>query len=47
MGNTKKNNKDNRLQELKFKIIFFTIAILGYIGLFIMAILQKLKIFKP
>jgi len=46
MGNTKENSKDNRLQALKFKIAFFTIGILAYIGLFIMAIIQKLNIFK-
>ena len=46
MGNTKENSKDNRLQALKFKIAFFTIGVLAYIGLLIMAIIQKLNIFK-
>jgi hypothetical protein len=46
MGTTKKDSKDNRLQSLKFKIAFFTIGILAYIGLLIMAIIQKLNIFK-
>jgi hypothetical protein len=46
MGTTKKNSKDNSLQALKFKIAFFTIGILAYIGLLIMAIIQKLNIFK-
>ncbi len=46
MGTTKENSKDNRLQALKFKIVFFTIGILAYIGLLIMAIIQKLNIFK-
>jgi hypothetical protein len=46
MGNTKKDSKDNRLRLLKFKIAFFTIGILAYIGLLIMAIIQKLNIFK-
>ncbi len=46
MGTTKKNSKDNSLQALKFKIAFFTIGILAYIGLLIMAIIQKLNILK-
>ena len=46
MGNTKEDSKGNRLQALKFKIAFFTIGILAYIGLLIMAIIQKLNIFK-
>jgi hypothetical protein len=46
MGTTKKDSKDNRLQALKFKIAFFTIGILAYIGLLIMSIIQKLNIFK-
>jgi hypothetical protein len=46
MGTTKKYSKENRLQALKFKIAFFTIGILAYIGLLIMAIIQKLNIFK-
>jgi hypothetical protein len=46
MGNTKENSKDNRLHLLKFKIAFFTIGILAYIGLLIMGIIQKLNIFK-
>jgi hypothetical protein len=46
MGTIKKDSKDNRLQALKFKIAFFTIGILAYIGLLIMAIIQKLNIFK-
>jgi preprotein translocase subunit Sss1 len=46
MGTIKKDSKDNCLQALKFKIAFFTIGILGYIGLLIMAIIQKLNIFK-
>jgi hypothetical protein len=47
MGNIKKYSKDNRLQVLKFKIAFYIIGILAYIGLFIMAVIQKLNIFKP
>ena len=46
MGTIKKSNKRNRLQALKFKIAFFTIGILAYIGLLIMGIIQKLNIFK-
>jgi len=46
MGNTKEDSKNNHLQALKFKIAFFTIGILAYIGLLIMAIIQKLNIFK-
>jgi hypothetical protein len=46
MGTIKKDSKNNRLQVFKFKIAFFTIGILAYIGLLIMAIIQKLNIFK-
>jgi hypothetical protein len=46
MGTIKKDSKDNRLQAFKFKIAFFTIGILAYIGLLIMAIIQKLNILK-
>jgi hypothetical protein len=46
MGTTKENSQDNSLQALKFKIAFFTIGILAFIGLLIMAIIQKLNIFK-
>ena len=46
MGNTKKDSKENRFRLLKFKIAFFTLGVLAYIGLLIMAIIQKLNIFK-
>jgi hypothetical protein len=46
MGDTKKSSKENRLRLFKFKIAFFTLGVLAYIGLLIMAIIQKLNIFK-
>lgn len=46
MGDTKKNSKENRFRLLKFKIAFFILGVLAYIGLLIMAIIQKLNIFK-
>lgn len=46
MGTSKKDSKGNSLQALKFKIAFFTLGVLAYIGLLIMSIIQKLNIFK-
>lgn len=46
MGDTKKSSKENLLRLLKFKIAFFTLGVLAYIGLLIMGIIQKLNIFK-
>ena len=46
MGTIKKYSKEHRIQALKFKIAFFTIGVLAYIGLLIMSIIQKLNIFQ-
>lgn len=46
MGTTKKDSKEAILRLFKFKIAFFTLGVLAYIGLLIMGIIQKLNIFK-
>ena len=46
MGDSKKISKENPLRLFKFKIAFFTLGVLAYIGLLIMGIIQKLNIFK-